>query len=988
MMNSRQDRPLQSSSLSTYIGYITGPRAEQPVGVRVVEPPPGTRQHQRGSLYAVVEVVGDHPDRGAIVDRLLSEMQRVYYSAKGSQSQVMVEAVQQTQQLLREINAHTPHYPMQLGVTCAALLGGKLLVASSGPAFALMRVSERVHMFPSEPSMTLAGYGNVPIEVYRQDVQVDDALFLGGGGWLRRVPTKTLASIVAFTNADNCTDAADELYDQAGQMQVPGLLIVLGAGNNNEPPRPSGYSGGGGYPSAPSGGGTPGGGSARPPASRRPRFGGLPTSLNTSPPARMPPSSAPVSMPPSSLLPAGRSSPPGERQPGGETRGSMAAREQSPTESMTPRVVPREVPPANAPPPVMRDATGSDARVTDSIANESAGNDAHLGASIPDRPLHQSLNSEIPSTAKPDHTRIENENAQHEIGIEHEAEVESLTAEPPHGVEAQGESGSGEATTYPYPISPLEEESFGGDLPVEPGDEFDPIFPPSTVQGRVEKPPRQPSWLEQWQAQTRGFWGRVMPNRHDRGSATEWEEISDELIVPQPRPVRPRYDEFAAAAESGAGYAVTQRAAAIAREDDFADAIDESVVPPIAPALEASPFVPPAPTSGARARLFLLLALVVVILVPVVVVAINFGQGNSRRAEAEQLTARAEIVLFGAQSALDQGDKVTARERLTEARDYLAQAIELDGMNDHRAQLIATIEAELQEVLQTTPLYGLTEPLITFPPDARPQHVLVVNDDIFVIDGGRQALLQYRFDPATGTVASQQGQVLLTQGDQINNVVVGTLADMAWLPLIPGFEDRPSLMITDRNNNVFRYDQRVEGATVMPLADRNSLGSIGQIQTYSGRVYLADEARGSILRYDPGRFDAVGEPWFSPDTQVNLAGLISMEIDGDIWLLFSNGAILRYREREQLPFSPANSTELAQEPTDMYVTRQESAYIYLVDAGQDRILVYDKGGAYVAQLTAPEDDLLRGLSSLYIDEVGGVMYILTQSGLFAHPVLP
>jgi hypothetical protein len=211
---------------------------------------------------------------------------------------------------------------------------------------------------------------------------------------------------------------------------------------------------------------------------------------------------------------------------------------------------------------------------------------------------------------------------------------------------------------------------------------------------------------------------------------------------------------------------------------------------------------------------------------------------------------------------------------------------------------------------------------------------------------------------------------------------------MAWLPLIPGFEDRPSLFITDRNNNVFRYDQRVEGASLMQLADRATWGSIGQIQTFNGRIYVADEAKGSILRYDPGHFDAPGESWFAPEVPVDLTGLISMEIDGDIWLLFSNGAILRYRDRQQLPFSPENSIGLAEEPTDMYVTRQDSAYIYLVDAGQDRILVYDKEGAYVEQLVAPEDDLLRGLSGIYIDEVGGVMYILTQTGLFAHPVLP
>jgi hypothetical protein len=236
-------------------------------------------------------------------------------------------------------------------------------------------------------------------------------------------------------------------------------------------------------------------------------------------------------------------------------------------------------------------------------------------------------------------------------------------------------------------------------------------------------------------------------------------------------------------------------------------------------------------------------------------------------------------------------------------------------------------------------------------------------------------------------VTDQLGQTLLSQDDAVDGVTVGTLADLAWLPLIPGIADRPSLLVSDRNNHVFRYDQRVEGATLMPVADRDTWGSIGQVQTYGSRVYVADEAKGSILRYDPGRFEDGGEPWFSPETQVNLAGLISMEIDGDIWLLFSNGMILRYRERQQLPFSPENSIGLAEEPVDMYVTRQGST-LYVVDAGQERILVYDKSGAYVGQLRAPEDDLLRGLSGLYIDEVGGVMYILTQTGLFAHPLLP
>ncbi len=417
------------------------------------------------------------------------------------------------------------------------------------------------------------------------------------------------------------------------------------------------------------------------------------------------------------------------------------------------------------------------------------------------------------------------------------------------------------------------------------------------------------------------------------------------------------------------------------RADEFAPA------PPL-PVLEMSPFAPPPPARGARARLFLLMALLIVVAVPVVVVAFNLSQGNSRRAEADEYTGRAEILYVGAQTAMEKGDKALARERLTEAKDNLALAIELDGANEQRDALVAAIEVELLEVLQVSILYGLTEPLVTFPAEARPQRVLVMNESIFVIDAGREALLRYRYDPATGTVNDQLGQVILQQGALVDNVPVGTLVDMAWLPLIPGFEDRPSLLVTDRNNNVFRYDERVEGAQLMQFADAGTWGSIGQVQTYNGRIYLADEAEGSILRYDPGQFEQPGEPWFSPETQVNLAGLLAMEIDGDIWNLFSNGMILRYRDGQQVPFSPEQSIGLAEEPVDMYVMRQEGATIYLVDAGQERILVYDKSGAYVGQLRAPEEEMLRGLSGLYVDEVGGIMYLLTQSGLFAHPLLP
>ena len=112
-----------------------------------------------------------------------------------------------------------------------------------------------------------------------------------------------------------------------------------------------------------------------------------------------------------------------------------------------------------------------------------------------------------------------------------------------------------------------------------------------------------------------------------------------------------------------------------------------------------------------------------------------------------------------------------------------------------------------------------------------------------------------------------------------------------------------------------------------------------------------------------------------------------MIIDGDIWLLFESGRVLRYHQGEQVPFGLENSVGLADEPVDMYVAEGENAFIYLADAAQERILVFDKSGAFQNQRKAPAGERqLRGLRGIFVDEVTDTLYILTQGGLFQHPL--
>jgi len=283
-------------------------------------------------------------------------------------------------------------------------------------------------------------------------------------------------------------------------------------------------------------------------------------------------------------------------------------------------------------------------------------------------------------------------------------------------------------------------------------------------------------------------------------------------------------------------------------------------------------------------------------------------------------------------------------------------------------------------------LYSLDFPLVEFPADASPHRVVVFDQDVYVLDIGRQMVIHFRTDPGRAIVEERNGAVL-QEGDGGEGVTVGRLVDIAWQPRVPGFADKASLLILDRNNNVFRYN-RVDEATVVRLADAGQLQSIGQLETYNGRLYLADEQRNQILRYSPAGlgYDEPPDSWFDPQVQANLAGIVAMAIDSDIWLLMENGTLLRYSQGRQLPFSLDTSAGLTGRLSDMALSSASDGKVYLADGSQDRILVFDKLGNYIEQLQAAESDALRGLRGLYLDEVNGTLFILTQTSLYSHPL--
>lgn len=395
-----------------------------------------------------------------------------------------------------------------------------------------------------------------------------------------------------------------------------------------------------------------------------------------------------------------------------------------------------------------------------------------------------------------------------------------------------------------------------------------------------------------------------------------------------------------------------------------------------------APFTPPAPATGSRARVLIASAVILLLLVPAIVATLYWRQGAEGRAEAETMLNLAEARYTSAVQALDNADDSVARALLTEAETFARRAEEMSGRTTRSSELLALIARDRRTVERVASLYGLDSPLIAFASEAEPQQVFVAGQDIYLLDAGRNAIIAYRLAADGESLATNEGQIVLQMGDTVDGATVGAPIDLAWQPPVPGVDDKSNLLVLDDANHIFRYNQQVDGASVVNFGDASSWVRATQIETFLGRLYVADEGGNQIYRYPIGQYD-VADPWFAATTQVNLDGLKVMCIDGNIWLLYDDGKVVRYRDGEQLPYSLDSSIALPVQAADLWCGQDGDDAIYLADQLAERILVFDKEtGAYLEQFQAAEGNPLRDLRGLFVDRIHSLQYLLTDAGLY------
>ena len=225
---------------------------------------------------------------------------------------------------------------------------------------------------------------------------------------------------------------------------------------------------------------------------------------------------------------------------------------------------------------------------------------------------------------------------------------------------------------------------------------------------------------------------------------------------------------------------------------------------------------------------------------------------------------------------------------------------------------------------------------------------------------------------------------VVAKGDPVGDKTFGDLLDMTWVDAATA-NQRSMLHVMDVAGQLIGYD---EVYAQKPLTITKTGWVTPQlIAGYMGNLYVADPGANQVWKYAPTANGYEGEPvgWFPNEKKPDMTGLVSIGIDGHIWLLHSDGRLLKFLSGEQRPFNWQDLPTPLNGPTALALS-QDGDRLYVADPGNARIIEATKDGKFLRQFRAREGDLLRDVKDLVLDESKATFYILTSNQLYKAAV--
>jgi len=338
----------------------------------------------------------------------------------------------------------------------------------------------------------------------------------------------------------------------------------------------------------------------------------------------------------------------------------------------------------------------------------------------------------------------------------------------------------------------------------------------------------------------------------------------------------------------------------------------------------------------------------------------------------ERFNSRVEKAESSLNAALATTDTAKKRDLLQEAQGALQDAESYKPGDQQVRDLNGRVEAALNELNAVLVLPDLEQVVDISGRVAGP----VSSKDLALGGGGAYFLDrdQGRVIAVSLLVPSPGPFVLYQEGELVGTEISGKARSIAWA------EQLGSLLVMDDKRRLIAVAPPSPGQDAA-VRDSDAWGSEDGVGYLDSSLYVLDRNGDQVWRYPASQngFDSEREgllPTFDLDKVVEMA------VGDPLYLLFSDGSIVRFAGGVAQPFSQAG-IDRPMSSAGSIIPLSNLGMVLVADRGNARVLVFSPDGAFKQQLVSPKFTDLRAIA---VDEQAQLLYILNGSALYRTPL--
>jgi hypothetical protein len=279
-------------------------------------------------------------------------------------------------------------------------------------------------------------------------------------------------------------------------------------------------------------------------------------------------------------------------------------------------------------------------------------------------------------------------------------------------------------------------------------------------------------------------------------------------------------------------------------------------------------------------------------------------------------------------------------------------------------------------------------------PGDEPRQILVRGQMVLVLDPADGWVVELALN-ADNRLEDEQFDppVLVRTGQEIGHQAVGDLVDLVWADLSGG-RHTSGVVILEASGWTIGFDPSWSGADGGPRLVRTRLGSLpagepARIGSYEGRLYVLDPVGEQIWRYVPDgdTYPTAPESYFGGSLPAPLGDAIDMTIDGNIYILYSDGVIRKFLAGEAQPFEVTGMPDESDLRGAVAIAADPSGrgrQLYVADPAHRRVVRLSPSGEFEVQYRAP--DSFGALEALALDDTASRLYTISEGQLYVAPL--